>query len=74
MVGVRIRTEGFSVLFVRSGRKVCSVRMGDRRRVLRRSEMVDGASVAMGWEGYVWEGMRRRERRERWCGRAPSKA
>jgi hypothetical protein len=36
---------------VRSGRKVCSVRIGVRRRVLRRSESVLGAKVVMGPEG-----------------------
>ncbi len=35
----------------RSGRKVCSVSIGVRRRVLRRSEMVVGERAAIGEEG-----------------------
>jgi hypothetical protein len=63
--GVRSRTEGLGAAAVRSGRKVCRVKIGVRRRVLRISESVDGESVAMGCEGYVRDGMRIRERRER---------
>jgi hypothetical protein len=65
MEGVRTRTEGLiggvgglgcwsgweRGRIWRSGRKVWSVRMGCRRRVLRRSERADGASVAIGREG-----------------------
>ena len=65
MVGVRTRIEGFcgggaGPAFkcgwergreVRSGRKVCRVKMGVRRRVLRRSERVLGAKVAIGPDG-----------------------
>lgn len=36
---------------MRRGRKVWSVRIGVRRRVLRRSFRVDGASVAIGEVG-----------------------
>lgn len=66
MDGVRRRTEGLGVVegvelawrcgcekgrIWRSGRKVWSVRIGVRRRVLRRSETVLGARVAIGEEG-----------------------
>lgn len=65
MLGVRTRTDGLigscvGVMFEcgcdrgriwRSGRKVCRVRIGVRRRVFRRSERVEGERVAMGWEG-----------------------
>jgi hypothetical protein len=63
MEGVRTRTEGLTGVGAgpgcgcergriwRSGRKVCSVRMGCKRRVFRRSERADGASVAIGKEG-----------------------
>ena len=77
--GVRTRTDGFgcgSLVWeigaaCRSGRNVCSVRIGVRRRVLRRSERVDGDIVERGAEGNVCEGIMIRERRERWCGFAP---
>lgn len=63
--GVRTRTEGLTGVgggpgctwgcergrICRSGRKVWSVRMGCKRRVFRRSESADGASVAIGKEG-----------------------
>jgi hypothetical protein len=59
MFGVRTKTEGFLAVAEwdcecgrgrdwRSGRKVWSVRIGIRRRVLRRSEKVLGESVAIG--------------------------
>lgn len=61
MEGVRTRTDGLWLIVegegwwrgreVRSGRKVCRVRIGVRRRVLRRSERVEGGRVAIGAEG-----------------------
>lgn len=48
-----------------SGRNVCNVKIGVRRRVFRRSESVDGERVESGAEGYVCDGMRIRERKER---------
>jgi len=41
------------------------VRIGVRSRVLRRSESVDGESVAIGEEGYDGEGMRIKDRRNK---------
>lgn len=62
MVGVSIRTDGFGASLEtewwwewmgedRSGRKDCTVRIGVRRRVFRRSLSVDGESMAIGAEG-----------------------
>jgi hypothetical protein len=61
MEGVRTRTEGFGAGVegagcwrgreVRSERKVWRVRIGVRRRVLSRSERVEGGRVAIGREG-----------------------
>jgi hypothetical protein len=55
MEGVRTRTDGFGAGVgegeVSSGRKDWSVRMGVRRRVLRRSEKVVGERVAIGEVG-----------------------
>lgn len=50
------------------------MRIGVRRRVFRRSDSVEGARVAIGEVGYVMLGTRMRERKVRWCGRAPWKA
>lgn len=76
--GVRIRMEGLGVgcgveecvgcdsgREVRSGRKVCKVRIGVRRRVFRRSLRIAGASVAIGDVGYVVEGIMINDRRTR---------
>jgi hypothetical protein len=83
MEGVMTRTEGlgaagaewscgwWSGREVRSGRKAWRVRIGVKRRVFRRSERVEGERVAIGEEGYVMLGRRMRERKVRWCGRAP---
>jgi hypothetical protein len=57
--GVRTRTEGLGTVGesprfkfeVRSGRNVCMVRMGFRRRVFMRSLSVEGERVAIGEEG-----------------------
>lgn len=61
MLGVRTSTEGLSgavwLLWCgrgsdwRSGKNVCTVRIGVRRRVFNRSEIVDGESVAIGADG-----------------------
>jgi hypothetical protein len=51
MDGVRTRTDGLGTVDVRSGRKFWSVRIGVRRRVLRRSESVEGGRAATGAEG-----------------------
>lgn len=59
IVGVRTRTDGFGALEggcdvlgeVMRGRKDCRVRIGVRRRVFRRSLMVEGGRVAIGAEG-----------------------
>lgn len=82
MFGVRTRTDGLGggglVLKGgaewRSGRKVWSVRIGVRRRVLKRSERVDGVSVESGADGYVCDGIIIKERSEMWWGFAPWKA
>ena len=50
------------------------VRIGVRRRVLRRSETVEAGRAAMGREGYVEDGMRIRARNVRWWCFAPWKA
>jgi hypothetical protein len=50
------------------------IRMGWRRRVLRRSDRSLGARVAMGAVGYVRDGMMMTEFRFMICGRAPWKA
>ncbi len=51
--GVRRRIEGLEEdgVFCRRGRNDCVVRMGVRRRMLRRSERVVGERVAIGVEG-----------------------
>jgi hypothetical protein len=84
MEGVRIRTDGFGPFCllgcrcecergkdVRSGKKACIVRIGVRRRVLRRSLSVAGERVAIGEGGYVVDGTIIKERRVRWWGFAP---
>jgi hypothetical protein len=48
-----------------SGKKVCSVRIGFKRRVFRRSESVCRARVAIGDDGYVGDGTRIRDRKVR---------
>lgn len=50
---------------MRSGRNVCRVRIGVRRRVFRRSLRVEGARVAIGEVGYVVEGIIISDRRFR---------
>lgn len=55
----------------RRGRNAWRVRTGVRRRVLRRSEMVEAGRAAMGSEGYVEDGMRIKERKARWWCFAP---
>jgi hypothetical protein len=76
--GVRTSTEGsfflcndvsawFGNSDWRSGRNVCSVSIGVRRRVFNRSDKLDGERVAIGCDGYVVDGMIIRERSsKRW--------
>lgn len=86
MLGVSTSTDGLVLLLCvdaecdcgcgsgrawRRGRKACSVRMGVRKRVWRRSESVPGERVAMGEDAYIGDGAMMRARKDRWCGLAP---